>query len=271
MYASLVRLLEERELIRFGPFDASFCRNALLDDLDEDKITRFLVLARCGRNFPLPDDTPPYEVLAHLNLLDKGRPTNAAILLFGKKPQRFLITSEVKCAHFHGYEVEKPIPSYQAKDFILPKIDLWVGIRAKSTRVPTKYAIPQEVISEAIVNTIVHRDMIRRCRNTGLPEPEIRIDGGFFVLTIRRKQLELRAQSLQGRGSVTRQVGTQPESMEIRVLRQLVLQPMGKAQLSAAIEQKAISGHLKEKITLTGLAKFATRLFPVGTIINGNV
>jgi len=44
VYASLVRLLEERELIRFGPFDASFCRNALLDDLDEDKITRFLVL-----------------------------------------------------------------------------------------------------------------------------------------------------------------------------------------------------------------------------------
>ena len=33
-----------------GPFDATFCRNASLDDLDEDKITRFLVLSRRGRN-----------------------------------------------------------------------------------------------------------------------------------------------------------------------------------------------------------------------------
>jgi hypothetical protein len=164
VYASLVRILEERELIRFGPFDATFCRNATLADLDEDKISRFLVLARRGRNFPLPGDTPPHEVLVHLNLLDKGRPTNGALLLFGKQPQRFLITSEVKCAHFHGYEVEKPIPSYQvykgtvfdlvdqAKDFVLSKIDLWVGTRAESTQAPTKYEIPQEVVAEAIVN-----------------------------------------------------------------------------------------------------------------------
>jgi hypothetical protein len=255
VYASLVRILEERELIRFGPFDATFCRNATLDDLDNDKITRFLVLARRGRNFPLPGDTPPHEVLVHLNLLDKGRPTHAAVLLFGKQPQRFLITSEVKCAHFHGYEVAKPIPSYQvykgtvfdlvdqAKDFVLSKIDLWVGTRAESTQAPTKYEIPQEVVAEAIVNAVVHRDytsnasvqvmlfrdrlevwnpgtlpptltleklrgphasvphnpllaepmyltkyiermgtgirdMIRRCKNAGLAEPEIRLDAG---------------------------------------------------------------------------------------------
>ena len=42
----------------------------------------------------MPEDTPPHEVLTHLNLLDKGRPTHAAILLFAKHPQRFLIASE---------------------------------------------------------------------------------------------------------------------------------------------------------------------------------
>ncbi len=30
-----------------------------------------------------------------LDLLDKGRPTHAAILLFWRRPQRFPITSEV--------------------------------------------------------------------------------------------------------------------------------------------------------------------------------
>ena len=326
VYASLVRILEERELLRFGPFDATFCRNASFENLDEEKITRFLVLARRGRNFPLAGDTPPREVLEHLNLLDKGRPTNAAILLFGKQPQRFLITSEVKCAHFHGYEVEKPIPSYQvykgtvfqlvdqAKDFVLSKIDLWVGTRAESTQVPTKYEIPQEVVAEAIVNAIVHRDytsnasvqvmlfkdrlevwnpgtlpptltleklrephasvphnpliaepmyltkyiermetgirdMIRRCKNAGLPEPEIRLDGGCFVLTIRGKKSESGDQDeAQVKAQVEQQPESQPESMEIRVLRQLVLNPKSKAQLSEAMGQKAISGQLNKVI-----------------------
>jgi hypothetical protein len=34
------------------------------------------------------------------------------------------------------------------------------------------------------------RDMIRRCRKAGLAEPEIRLDAGFFVLTIQRKTPE---------------------------------------------------------------------------------
>jgi predicted HTH transcriptional regulator len=307
VYASLVRILEERELIRFGPFDATFCRNATLDDLDEEKITRFLGLARRGRNFPLPENTPPHEVLTHLNLLDKERPTNASILLFGKKPQRFLITSEVKCAHFHGFEVEKPIPSYQvykgtvfdlvdqAKDFVLSKIDLWVGTRAESTAVPTKYEIPQEVVAEAIVNAVVHRDytskasvqvmlfkdrlevwnpgtlpptltleklrgpraslphnpliaepmyltkyiermgtgirdMIHRCNKAGLPEPEIRLDGGFWVLTIRRKKSEPEVQSGTRLGPGRDQVGTMLalSGDQVGILRKcLMISPIG--------------------------------------------
>lgn len=46
------------------------------------------------------------------------------------------------------------------------------------------------------------RDMIRRCSKAGLPEPEIRLDGGFFVLTIRRKKPESGAQSRPSRDQV---------------------------------------------------------------------
>jgi ATP-dependent DNA helicase RecG len=170
LYASLVRYLEEKDLIRTGPFDASFCRNAELDDLDEEKIKAFLSLARRARGFPLPEDATPMQILTHLNLLDKGRPSNASILLFGKLPQRFLISSEVKCAHFHGTEVTKPIPSYQvykgtvfelvdrSVDFVMSKIDLAVGTRALSTQAPVAYEIPLEVVREAIVNAVAHRD-----------------------------------------------------------------------------------------------------------------
>jgi len=110
MYGSLVQYLDEHELIRSAPFDASFCRNATVDDLDEEKIHTFLSRARRARGFPLPEESTAMEVLTHLNLLDKERPSHAAVLLFGKQPQRFLISSEIKCAHFHGVEVTKPIP-----------------------------------------------------------------------------------------------------------------------------------------------------------------
>lgn len=170
LYSSLVQYLDEHDLIRSAPFDASFCSNATLDDLDEEKIYTFARHARRARGFPLPEESSVMEVLTQLNLLDKERPSHAAVLLFGKQPQRFLISSEIKCAHFHGTEVTKPIPFYrvykgtvfdlvdQAVDFVLSKIDLAVGTRAESLQVPVAYEIPPEVIREAIVNAVAHRD-----------------------------------------------------------------------------------------------------------------
>ena len=170
LYAALVEFLEVRELIRWGPFDASPCDGAAVDDLDHERVTGFVRTARGARQFPLPEDTSPEDLLDHLNLRKNGRLTNAAVLLFGKAPQRFLISSEIKCAHFHGTQVAKPIPSYQvykgtvfdlvdhAVDFVLSKIALSVGTRAESVQVPVAYEIPKEVVTEAVVNAVAHRD-----------------------------------------------------------------------------------------------------------------
>ena len=117
-------------------------------------MTRFIRIARGARAFPLTEEAPMEELLGHLNLLNDGRPTNAAMLVFGKAPQQFLISSGVKCAHFHGTQVAKPIPSYQiykgtafqlvdqAVDFVLSKIALSVGTRAESIQAPVSYEIP---------------------------------------------------------------------------------------------------------------------------------
>ena len=170
LYAALVEYLEGRELLRWGPFDAAPCTDATLDDLDPERMTAFIGTARRARQFPLADDAPPETLLEHLNLLNRGRLTNAAVLLFGKRPQRFLISSMVKCAHFHGTRVGKPIPSHQvyegtafelvdhAVDFVLSKIALSVGTRAESVQAPVAYEIPKEVVTEAIVNAVAHRD-----------------------------------------------------------------------------------------------------------------
>jgi predicted HTH transcriptional regulator len=170
LYASLVEHLVRSGLLRTRPFDASACPQATLADISEEKVRWFLARARRERRFAIAENTPTAEALTHLNALDAGQPTHAAILLFGKQPQRFLITSEVKCLHFHGTEVRKPIPSYQvykgtvfdltdqAVDFVLSKIARAVGTRAKGLEAPVEYELPRDAVAEAIVNAVVHRD-----------------------------------------------------------------------------------------------------------------
>ncbi|MBI5059903.1 DUF4062 domain-containing protein [candidate division KSB1 bacterium] len=170
VYAALIQCLGDRGLLHTKPFDDSVCPGATLEDLNHERMKWFLRQAGATRNFPLPETTSPAELLTHLGLLENGVPKNAAVLLFGKEPQRFHRTSEVKCAHFHGVQKTKPIPSYQiykgtvfelvdqAVDFVLSKINLRIGTRAESTQVPTEYEIPQAVVREAIVNAVAHRD-----------------------------------------------------------------------------------------------------------------
>lgn len=170
MYAALINYLEEKEFIPTGPFDASICKGATLADLDAEKIKWFVETARSKRNLPIALNAKPKTVLTHLNLLKEQGLTNAALLLFGKNPQRFFITAEIRCVLFHGNEVSKPIPAYQvykgdvfeqvnnAVDFVLSRINLSVGDRSKSVEAPMKYEIPRAAIAEAIVNAIAHRD-----------------------------------------------------------------------------------------------------------------
>ncbi len=282
LYAALVQYLEARELLRLGPFDAAPCSGATLDDLDIAGMYRFIRIARRTRRLPLPEETPPADLLRHLNLLNRGRLTNAAILLFGKLPQRFLISSEVKCAHFHGTHVAKPISAYQiyrgtvfelveqAVDFVMSRLALSVGTRAETAQAPAAYEIPKEVVTEAIVNAVAHRDytdsssvqvmlfsdrlevlnsgrlpptltveklrtahpsvpanpllaepmyllryiekmgtgtvdMIRRCVEAGLPEPEFDVGAGFLT-RIRRS---VRG-TLPGERGTTRKTGQTP-------------------------------------------------------------
>jgi ATP-dependent DNA helicase RecG len=170
LYASLVEHLERTKRLQTRPFDASACPGAESKDLSSEQIDLFLDRARSQRGYALGPGTPYLFALVHLNLFDGDRLTHAALLLYGKRPQSFLPSSEVKCMHFHGTEVAKPIPSYQvykgtvfqlvdqAVDFVMSKLDRAVGTRAEGTQAPVEYELPREAVTEAIVNAVVHRD-----------------------------------------------------------------------------------------------------------------
>ena len=170
LYASLVEHLEKTGALRTLPFDAAACPRATLGDLSQIKVADFLAHAQAERGYPLGPKTAMRKALAHLNLIEAGHPSHAALLLFGRNPQRFVLSAEVKCMHFHGTEVHKRIPSYQlykgdvfeqvnqAVDFVLSKINRSVGAREHGPRAPVEYELPKQAISEAIVNAVAHRD-----------------------------------------------------------------------------------------------------------------
>jgi hypothetical protein len=169
VYASLVEYLERVGDLRTLPFDASPCRGATLADISADRIRWFLAEAQ-QRQFPLGEGTSATDLLAHLNLIEAGELTHAAILAFGREPQRFVPAADLKCLHFHGTDVQKPIPSYQtfkgtvfelvdqAVDFVLSKIASSVGTRSMGPQAPVDYELPRDAVAEAIVNAVAHRD-----------------------------------------------------------------------------------------------------------------
>lgn len=170
LYAALLRHVEAERLLHLVPFDAEPCSGATTNDLDAEAMGRFIRTTRRSRGLPVADAAPPTDLLRHLGLLWRGRLTNAAILLFGQAPQRFLISSEVECAHFHGTAVARPIPYRrvyrgtvfelvdQAVDFVLGAIDRSVGTRAETAQAPVAYEIPAQVVTEAVVNAVAHRN-----------------------------------------------------------------------------------------------------------------
>jgi predicted HTH transcriptional regulator len=170
VYASLVECLENRGALRFTPFDGSVCDGATIRDIDKSQVTAFVETAQAAGRLKLKGSRDPKAVLQNFNLLRDGRPTNAAILLFGKNPHRFFNNAQVHCFHFHGTEKRKPIASQQpyegrlievideAVEFVLGKIDRSVGTRGASTQAPVTFEIPHPVIVEAIVNAVTHRN-----------------------------------------------------------------------------------------------------------------
>jgi len=151
LYSSLVDYLEEVcGIIQARHVEDRPCQDATLGDVDGQAVTGFVRLARLERQFPLPIKTPAADVLSHLNLLCGDHPSNAGILLFGRNPQRFLPASEVRCMHFHGTEIQRPVPFYRifkgtlfeqadmAVDFVMSKLNRTVGTRAESVQAPVR-------------------------------------------------------------------------------------------------------------------------------------
>ncbi|MEA2054700.1 MAG: putative DNA binding domain-containing protein [Candidatus Thermoplasmatota archaeon] len=151
-------------------WDEEICEGANLEDIDEDKVRWFLEEARHKRGLDINENSPVEEALLRLKLLKAGKPTNGAVLLFGKDPQRRFIQSEVKCIRFKGVSVTGEMIDLrtvdgdvfdqliEAEKFIFNNIALSAWIEEGKIQRQERWEYPPKAIREALANAISHRD-----------------------------------------------------------------------------------------------------------------
>lgn len=152
-------------------WDAFVCEHATLDDIDRNAIDFFLKSAiTAGRmqGDTLYDSTG--TVLRNLDLMtEEGSLRNAAILLFGKDPQRRFISSRFRIGRFGASDSDLMFQDEVGGNLIqMADRVIWV-LRSKYLRTPIHYEglhrvealeIPEEAMRELVYNAIVHRDYL---------------------------------------------------------------------------------------------------------------
>lgn len=142
---------------------------ACLDDIDADVLRQFLRLARTMRNAAIDPDISVQEAFEKLELLYQGEMSRAAVLLFGKRPQKFLLQSEVRVGRFKGIQplhfldmkvlegnIINQVPA--AMEFIQRHISMEAKIVPTQIERQERWEYPLDALREAMVNAICHRD-----------------------------------------------------------------------------------------------------------------
>ncbi|MFH1915626.1 MAG: ATP-binding protein [Nanoarchaeota archaeon] len=139
-------------------WDSRQCRDAKTADISRQKLKAYLKKA------DLPYDT---NALSKLGLLSGGRPVNAAVLLLGKKPEKFFSNAKLRCAVFATEDTVTPIDmqDYTGDTFSLIELaeqyflrNIHIGMRLEGLYRVDIPEVDKEAFREAIINAFCHRD-----------------------------------------------------------------------------------------------------------------
>ncbi len=139
------------------------------DDIDKETVRKFVRMARSkGRLESFDEDTDIKVLFEHLKLSNNGKLTNAAIMLFGKDPQKFFLNAVLRVIRLKneitpigdrligGNLFNQVVEGEEAiKNFINVKYEIKGLVRDEI------WDYPLPAIREALINALIHRDYFR--------------------------------------------------------------------------------------------------------------
>jgi len=152
------------------PWERQTVNDVSLDDLDINEILSTIregaINNRIPENYVTGD---PWQALIHLGLIEKNKITNAALILFGKEPDKKHPQCLLRLARFRGIDKESFIDNKQVRGNIFKL--LREAMLFANTHLPVSSEFPKNsvqridtplfpilAIREAIANALCHRD-----------------------------------------------------------------------------------------------------------------
>ena len=166
------KILTERRLSNVHTFDAMPCLGTSIDDLDVVLIRKEFLPKAVAEDVLDEDERDITDQLASLGLYDLryNCPTNGAIVLFGKNPERHVHGAYIQYVHFKGKDRAGDILNEHKFSGnlcrVLPKIDAFVETSISQKRPIPVSVLREETVSkypywatrELLMNAIMHRD-----------------------------------------------------------------------------------------------------------------
>ncbi len=143
-----------------------------IDDVDPETVRTFVRLAKRSNRLDTADEEEPVDsILRRLELAVNGKLTNAAIMLFGRDPQRFFINTTTRVGRFKGRDIiigDEEISGNliqqftraeeRVKSFIDVRYEISADAMQESFQRKEIWDYPLLAIREALLNALIHRD-----------------------------------------------------------------------------------------------------------------
>jgi ATP-dependent DNA helicase RecG len=148
-------------------WDLTPAQKTTVEDLDLVKVADYIKKANeTGRRNISPDESPQ-TVLEKIGLVQDSKPTWAAILLFGKDPQRVLSQATIHCGLFGSDEISV-LDDRMVQGTVIEEVNDAMEFIRKNIRVafvmtgePERKQVwdyPVEALREAVINAVCHRN-----------------------------------------------------------------------------------------------------------------
>ena len=167
------RILTERRTSYMATFDTMPCLAAKLADINTELVRTKYMEKLIGKDMLAADDRSIEEQLSAVGMYDTEHncPTNAAMVLFGKRPRRFMPGLYVQYVRFKGENVSSEVENEIQMDGnyceLLPRLESLLELSVIKKKPVFVSMLREEMVSnfpytairELVMNACMHRDL----------------------------------------------------------------------------------------------------------------